>query len=63
MKLLTTEIQKICSAFSIEKYSTLRYVVKNCEKIGLKFINEFKYDNIPCNWYELNKEDYGKKMS
>ena len=36
---------------------------KVLKKIGLKFINEFKYDNIPCNWYELNKEDYGKKMS
>ncbi|MBT8259830.1 MAG: GNAT family N-acetyltransferase [Bacteroidia bacterium] len=36
---------------------------KILKKIGLQFINEFKYDNIPCNWYELNKEDYGKKMS
>ena len=36
---------------------------KVLQKIGLKFINEFTYDNIPCNWYELKKEDYGKKMS
>ena len=33
------------------------------QKIGLKFINEFKYDNIPRNWYELKKDDYGKTMS
>ena len=33
------------------------------KKIGLKFINEFKYENTPCNWYELKKEDYAKTMS
>lgn len=36
---------------------------KVLKKIGLEFINKFKYENIPCNWYELNKEDYGKEMS
>ena len=33
------------------------------KKIGLQFINEFNYENVPCNWYELNKEDYAKTMS
>lgn len=36
---------------------------KVLQKIGLKFINEFTYENTTCYWYELNKEDYGKKMS
>lgn len=36
---------------------------KVLEKIGLQFSNEFKYDDIMCNWYELNKEDYAKTMS
>ena len=26
---------------------------KVLKKIGLNFINEFKYENVPCNWYEL----------
>ena len=33
------------------------------QKIGLKFANEFTYENTLCNWYELNKEDYAKTMS
>lgn len=32
---------------------------KVLQKIGLKFVNEFHYEEIPCNWYELKKEDYG----
>jgi RimJ/RimL family protein N-acetyltransferase len=36
---------------------------KVLKKIGLKFCNEFIYDDIPCNWYELNNEDYAKEMS
>ena len=36
---------------------------KVLQKIGLKFINEFTYENVACNWYELNKDDYAKKMS
>jgi ribosomal-protein-alanine N-acetyltransferase len=33
------------------------------QKIGLQFKNKFTYENTPCNWYELNKEDYAKTMS
>lgn len=32
---------------------------KILKKIGLRFSNEFLYDKIKCNWYELKKEDYG----
>ena len=33
------------------------------QKIGLQFKNKFTYENTLCNWYELNIEDYAKKMS
>lgn len=32
-------------------------------KIGLKYINDFPYENIIASWYELKKEDYDKTMS
>lgn len=31
---------------------------KILQKIGLKFINEFTFDNKKCNWYELKKTNY-----
>ncbi|WP_353777247.1 GNAT family N-acetyltransferase [Winogradskyella sp. 3972H.M.0a.05] len=33
------------------------------QKIGLQFVNKFLYEDIEVNWYELNKDNYGKKMS
>ena len=33
---------------------------KILQKIGLQFVNEFTFENIKANWYELKKEDYGK---
>lgn len=33
---------------------------KILQKIGLQFVNEFKYKDIAVNWYELKKENYGK---
>jgi ribosomal-protein-alanine N-acetyltransferase len=36
---------------------------KVLQKIGLKFTNEFTYDNTPCFWYELKNSDYAKTMS
>jgi len=32
------------------------------KKIGLKFKNDFWFENQKVAWYELNKDDYGKKM-
>ena len=55
----TLKLNTIVGAAEVENIASNKVL----KKIGLKFINEFKYDNIPCNWYELNKEDYGKKMS
>lgn len=31
---------------------------KVLQKIGLTFVNKFTFNNIPCNWYELKKENY-----
>ncbi|WP_406685121.1 GNAT family N-acetyltransferase [Seonamhaeicola sp. MEBiC1930] len=36
---------------------------KVLKKIGLNFCMTFFYDDIPCNWYELNIKEYGKEMS
>lgn len=33
------------------------------EKIGLKYKEQFPFENEMINWYELNTEDYAKKMS
>jgi ribosomal-protein-alanine N-acetyltransferase len=33
---------------------------KILQKIGLKFVNEFEYDSVKVNWYQLKKENYGK---
>ena len=33
---------------------------KILQKIGLKFMNDFYYTDIPCKWYALKKEDYKK---
>ena len=33
---------------------------KILQKIGLQFVNEFEYDNVKVNWYQLKKENYGK---
>lgn len=31
---------------------------KILEKIGLKMVAEYQYQDIPCYWFELNKNDY-----
>ncbi|RLD28448.1 MAG: GNAT family N-acetyltransferase [Bacteroidetes bacterium] len=33
------------------------------QKIGLQFINEFHFEGVKANWYELKKEDYNETMS
>ena len=52
-------IKTICGAAETANLASNKVL----QKIGLKFINEFIYDNQKCNWYELNKEDYAKTMS
>ena len=53
------KIKTICGAAETANLASNKVL----QKIGLKFINEFTYDNVLCNWYELNKEDYAKTMS
>lgn len=36
---------------------------KILQKIGLKFTEEFLYDNIKHNWYQLNKSEYETRVS
>ncbi len=52
-------IETMCGAAEVENIASNKVL----QKIGLKFINEFTYDDIKCYWYELNREDYGKTMS
>lgn len=30
------------------------------EKCGLKFIEEFMWENLPCDWLKITKEEFGK---
>lgn len=38
------------------------HIVSNkiLQKVGLKFVDTFTYDDSLCNWYNLKKEDYMK---
>ena len=36
---------------------------KVLKKIGLLFMEEFQYEDVLINWYELKNEDYAKTMS
>lgn len=45
----------ICGAAEEENIASNKVL----QKIGLKFVNDFFYTDIPCKWYELKKEDYG----
>ena len=38
------------------------HIVSNkvLQKVGLKFVDTFTYDDSLCNWYNLKKEDYRK---
>ena len=35
---------------------------KILQKIGLQFVNDFYYTDIPCKWYALKKDDYKKGL-
>lgn len=52
-------IETICGAAETGNLASNKVL----RKIGLNFINEFLYDKITCNWYELNKDDYAQNMS
>ena len=31
---------------------------KILQKVGMKFIENFYYENIKCNWYKIEKNNY-----
>jgi ribosomal-protein-alanine N-acetyltransferase len=56
----TMNLEQIVGAAEVENIGSNKVL----QKIGLKFINAFDDDEFDtCNWYELNKEDYAKKLS
>ena len=52
-------IDTMCGAAEIENIASNKVL----QKIGLQFINEFPFDGVMVNWYELKKENYEKAMS
>ncbi|APG66064.1 GNAT family N-acetyltransferase [Tenacibaculum todarodis] len=46
---------KICAAALEENIGSNRILTK----IGLQLVNQFDYENVKANWYELKKENYG----
>ncbi|RMZ49745.1 N-acetyltransferase [Flavobacteriaceae bacterium PRS1] len=50
----TLNIKTIFGAAEIENIASNKIL----QKIGLQFINEFYFENVKVNWYELKKEDY-----
>ena len=53
------QIETMCGAAEVENIASNKVL----QKIGLRFTNDFMFDGEKINWYELNKEDYGKSMS
>jgi len=52
-------IETMCGAAEVKNIGSNKIL----QKIGLNFIEEFMYKDEKINWYELNKEDYEKRMS
>lgn len=55
----TLNLETICGAAEMDNIASNKVL----QKIGLKFINEFTYEDVKCNWYELKQNDYAKTMS
>lgn len=53
------QLEIICGAAEIGNIASNKVL----QKIGLQYLEQFPLDGELINWYELNKEDYGKKMS
>ncbi len=52
-------IETICGAAEVSNIASNKVL----QKIGLKFINEFDFEGVKANWYELKNKDYAKTMS
>lgn len=53
------KIETMCGAAEVENIASNKVL----QKIGLEFIEDFMYEGEKINWYELNKDDYEKRMS
>ena len=53
------KLQTIVGAAEIENIASNKVL----QKIGLKFINQFDFEDKKANWYELKNTEYAKKMS
>lgn len=51
----TLNYNKICAAALEDNIGSNKILTK----IGLQFVNQFDYENVKANWYELKKENYG----
>lgn len=54
----TLQKSLLCGIAETENIASNRIL----EKVGLKFINDFKIDGVNAKWYELKKEEYAKRM-
>jgi len=52
-------LNEIYAAASIENLASNKIL----QKIGMNFIETFKYEEIECNWYKIDNEDYHKSRT
>jgi ribosomal-protein-alanine N-acetyltransferase len=52
------DIKTICGAADVENIASNKIL----QKIGLKYINDFPFEDIIASWYELKNDDYEKTM-
>lgn len=52
-------LKEIYAAASIENLASNKIL----QKIGMNFIETFKYEEIECNWYKIDNEDYNKSRT
>ena len=50
----TLNLDEICAAANIDNLASNKIL----RKIGLRFIENFEYDGIPCNWYKIKKLEW-----
>lgn len=53
------DIKIICGAADVENVASNKIL----QKIGLKYINDFPFEDIITSWYELKKDEYEQTMS
>lgn len=55
----TLKLDEVFAAASCENEASNRIL----RKVGLNFIGTFYYDNIKCNWYKIEKQEYETRKS